>query len=640
MSTSESAGEILRLVGGAENVTALQHCSTRLRFSLADPAKVDEPALKSTTGVMGVVRGPQTQVVIGGRVGEVFAEIEKQRAGAGATASAATTVGAPQPFSWKRTGSLAMDFIVSVFTPIIPAIAGAGIFKSLLVLLAALGWLGKKDPTFLVLSAIPDAVFFFLPLLVAYTAAKKLAVNIPLALGLTGLLVFPAFTTLLSGDGGASLLGVPVPNVSYGSQVFPSILTVLLLSVVERAVTKVTPGPIRTFFVPLVCFIVVSPIMILLLGPVGFWLGSMLTTGMLWLHGTLGWIAVALLAVVLPLIISVGMHKAFLPPTIATMGQAGRESFYLLASLAHNISESGSSFAVALRTKNQALRATAISAGVSALFGITEPALYGVTLQNRRALIAVMAGSLAAGTYLGIASVTAFAVVSPGLASISMFVDATNPWNFVNALIGMAVGFVVAFAVAALTWRDSESKTVQALDAQNGSTAAAIPSPAAGADIASGAALTAPMNGEVVPLEQVADGVFSAGILGQGVAIRPTSGEVRAPITGTVESLLGHAVGMRSDDGVEVLVHVGIDTVRLEGAPFVAHVAQGDRVVEGQLLLEADLEAIADAGYDATTPVIVLNSDAFAVSVLADSAVTIGDPLVALAAKEAAGDAA
>lgn len=623
MSTQENAKAILEHVGGAGNVSKLQHCSTRLRFALADDSKADETALKAIPGVIGVVKGPQTQVIVGSRVAEVFDAVEKLRNGQSGAVSAPET---RRPRSWKHAGSTVMDFIVSVFTPIIPAIAGAGIFKSLLVLASALGWLSSSSDNFKVLSAIPDAVFGFLPLLVAYTTAKKLDVNRPLALGIVGVLVYPAFTALATREGGIDLFGLAVPAVPYNAQVFPSILAVLLLSVVERFFTKITPGPIRVFFVSLMCIVIVVPATIFLLGPLGYHMGVLLTAALIALYGTFGWVAVTLLAGALPLIISVGMHKAILPPTIATMASAGKESFYLVASLAHNISEAGATFAVALRTKSTSLRATALSAGVSALFGITEPALYGVTLQNRRVLISVIIGSMSAGAFLGLTQVAGFAVVSPGVGSISMFVDAASPWNLLNAIIGLLIALIVSFTLVAILWRDSDSGTLRVLGDSH-----AVKEPAEGS-----AHLVSPMTGVIVPLADLDDSVFSAGIIGEGVAISPTDGTVRSPIAGTVTVLMDskHAIGIRGDDGVEVLIHVGIDTVQLEGAPFTAHIAVHDRVEVGQLLLDVDLDAITAAGYDTTTPVLVVNPKDYSVTADGTGTVKAGQVLLTTTPKE------
>ncbi|WP_279365903.1 beta-glucoside-specific PTS transporter subunit IIABC [Microbacterium testaceum] len=629
MTTQDSARAILEHVGGAANVASLHHCSTRLRFTLADDSQADEAALKATPGVIGVVLGTQTQVIVGSGVNDYFREIEKLRTGSGTRAAARVDSAAPK-LTLKRAGSVFMDFVVGVFTPIIPAVAGAGIFKSFLILAVALGWLQTTDQTYQVLTAIPDAVFFFLPLLVTYTAAKKLDVNIPLALGIVGLLVFPTFAGLLTQEGGVALFGLAVPAIAYNAQVFPPILAVLLLAVVERFARRISPSVISTFLVPLICFVIVAPATIFLLGPLGFFLGTLLTGAMLWLYGTLGWIAVALMAAALPFIVSVGMHKAFIPPTVATMASAGKESFYLVASLAHNLAEAGSSLAIAVRTKNKTLRGTAISSGISAFFGITEPALYGVTLQNRRAIISVVIGAFVGGSYLGIAAISAFALVSPGAASISMFIDMANPWNLLHAVIGAVVAMITSFIVSLVIWKDSDSATVRLLEKQAG-TSTPVAARAAGE-------IVAPMTGEVIALEKVDDPVFSGGILGPGVAIRPTDGEVRAPITGTVSSLLPsrHALGILGDNGLEVLVHVGLDTVRLEGAPFTAHVAQGDRVEAGQPVLTADLAAIEAAGLDITTPVVVLNGDAYEVAPLVTGRVAAGAALLSTDAKETA----
>jgi PTS system beta-glucosides-specific IIC component len=624
MSTQDSAKAILENVGGAGNISNLHHCSTRLRFALVDDAQANEEALRAVPGVIGVVVGSsQTQVIVGSKVAEMFTAVEKLRDGASPDAGEKTS----PAFSWKRFGGTVMDFVVSVFTPIIPAIAGAGIFKSLLVLASAAGWLDPASDNFKLLSVIPDAIFGFLPLLVAYTTAKKLDVNRPLALGIVGVLVFPAFTALVAQEGGVALFNAPVAVVNYNAQVFPAILAVLLLSVIERFFTKITWGPIRVFFVPLMCIIIVAPASIFLLGPLGYWLGTLLTGAMIGLYDTLGWVAIMLLAGVLPLIISVGMHKAFIPPTIATVAATGKDPFYLVASLAHNMSEAGSSFAVAVRTKSTALRATAISAGVSALFGITEPALYGVTLQNRRALVAVIAGSMSAGAYMGLTNVAGFAVVGPGLASISMYIEAGNQWNFINAIIGLVIALAVSFTIAAITWNDATSPTVRALDGSK----VAPPT-----DGESTVELVSPLAGEVIPLSSVEDAVFSAGILGDGVAIRPVDGKVHAPISGVVTALLPskHAVGILGDNGAEILIHVGVDTVQLEGKPFVSHVAIDDRVEVGQLLLEADLAAITAAGYDTTTPVLVVNSADYSVTIHASGSVKAGDPLVSIAQKD------
>ncbi|SNX66647.1 PTS system beta-glucoside-specific IIA component (Glc family) /PTS system beta-glucoside-specific IIB component (Glc family) /PTS system beta-glucoside-specific IIC component (Glc family) [Streptomyces sp. TLI_55] len=629
MDVNGSAKAVLDALGGAQNVAALQHCSTRLRFTLADDAKVDAQHLRAIPGVVGVVTGPpQTQVVVGSKVIDFHNALSRllgDRDGDGGAVPAAKT-----PWTWKRLGGTVMDFVVSVFTPVVPAIAGAGVLKSLLLLLTTIHWVSDTDPTYLLFAAIPTAVFTFLPLFVAYTTARKLNVNRPVALGTVGVLLHPGFTELITREGGISMFGIPVTNVPYNAQVFPAILAVLFLAIVERFFNKYTPGPIRVFFVPMMCFLIVVPVTMLALGPLGYGMGTQLTSAMLWMHSTLGWVAVALLAALLPFVISVGMHKAFIPPTINTMTATGSESLYNPASLAHNMSEAGATLAIALRTKRQELRATSLSAGVSALFGITEPALYGVTLQNKRTLVAVVAGAFSGGAYVGITHVSSYAVVGPGLASMSMFVNADDPSNIVNAVVGLLVAFGVAFAISALTWKDSTSAAVAEKTRQAGPE-----SVSAGASGA-GELLITPVSGVVVPLSEVGDQVFSSGVLGAGVAIEPTSGRFVAPVDGTVTSLLPskHAIGITTPSGAEILVHIGIDTVKLAGEHFTAHVAQGDTVTAGQLVVDVDIEAVKAAGYVLTTPVVVLNSADHPLSDIATGPVGTDGPLATLRKKE------
>lgn len=390
MDYNKTAAAILEQVGGSPNVAALEHCSTRLRFTLVDGGKADVDALKKIPGVMGVVSTGQLQVVIGNNVVEVFQALRKLP---GLAAGGAPKASGPKA---KRSwGAVLIDFIVGVFQPLIPAIAGAGVLKSLLLLISSLGWISTKDPTYIVLSSIADATFFFLPLMVAGTTATKLGANRLVAIAACAPLVLPSLTTLMK-EPGLSVFGLPVTNVPYNAQVFPSLLIVLFLALNERFWTRVSPKPIRIFFVPMMSLLITVPIGLVALGPLGYNLGLVFTGAILWVFSTFGWVATMLLAMALPFLVSLGMHKPFLPYAINQYSTTGSEPLYLPASLAHNIAESGAMFGVAVRTKNGDLRSTAVSSGISALFGITEPALYGVTIQNKRALWSVLIGAGAA----------------------------------------------------------------------------------------------------------------------------------------------------------------------------------------------------------------------------------------------------
>lgn len=605
------AKSILKHIGGEKNVAHLEHCSTRLRFSVADPTKVDKDGLKAIAGVMGVIfNGNQCQVVIGNDVIEAYDELMKL--------GSFTGEGAVPVTAEKRSiGAAVLDFLVGVFQPLVPAIAGAGILKALLSLLTLIGVMETTDAWYTVLYNGADAALYFLPLMVAVTMSTKLKCNRLVALGAVGALILPGMTTAITE--GLTLFGFTVQNIAYSYQVFPAILTVALLYFVEKWVTKISPKPIRVFFVPMICFLIVVPVSLLILGPLGYNIGQVLTTVILFLYDKLGWLAVGLLAALLPLMVSMGMHKALLPYAVSSISEMGEELLYMPASLAHNISEGGACFAVALKTKDTELRSTAISAGISAIFGITEPALYGVTLQHKRVLYGVMAGSFLSGTIIGLTGLKAFVAMGPGLAGMAMFVDVNNSMNIVWGFVGFAAAVVFSFVATMILFKDGEVVEAKAPEAAEGEEA-----------------VTSPLDGKLIDLSEVKDEVFSAGILGEGMAIIPEKGELYVPADAVVDTVFDskHAISLVSDGGAEILLHVGIDTVKLEGKYFEPQVSKGDKVKAGQLLMKFDLNAIKKEGYDVVTPVIVTNASDYRLTKATGGAVKAGSPIIRLANKE------
>jgi PTS system beta-glucosides-specific IIC component len=597
MDYNQTAVEVLRYVGGKENIAHLEHCSTRLRFSLVDNSKADVKQLESIPGVIAVKMTGQCQVVIGNEVVEVYDAVNHLLGSPNPESAAGS---AAKPKEKKKLGSVILDFIVGVFQPLIPAIAGAGMLKSLLLLLGLMNVLDPDGHTYKILVQIGDAALYFLPLLVAVTTANKLKVNTLVALAAVGALLLPNMAAML-GEG-ALLFGLQVKNIAYAYQVFPAILTVLLYAQMEKLFTRITPKVIRVFFVPMMSLLITVPVSLLILGPLGYTLGEGFSSIILTLFDKVGWIAVALLAAVLPLMISVGMHKALIPYAISAMGSTGKELLYLPASLAHNIAESGACFAVAVRTKDKALRATAISSGISALFGITEPALYGVTLQNKKVLGSVMISSLIGGAFTGIVGLQAFVLVGPGLASLSMFISEELPRNIINAVIALVISFAVAFVSAFILSKDHKAKAEERQSADQPNLAREFKSP---------------VIGEMIPLSEVKDEVFSTKAMGDGIAVIPAKGELYAPVDGKIEMVYGrnHAIAMSTANGIEMLFHVGIDTVRLRGKYFEPQVKAGDEVKAGDLLLKFDLEKIIEEGYDPVTIAIVTNKDKYAVEV-------------------------
>lgn len=661
MDFRQTAEQILVNIGGEKNVSHFEHCSTRLRFTLIDESKINLEALKKVPGVLGVVTAAQCQVVIGNNVIEVYDEIN--RIADFGSASAQAPSGADGSGTGKkkvRFGAVLLDFIVGVFQPLVPVIAGAGILKSLLLLFVMFGWTTKDSLFYTLFFTIADAAFYFLPLIVAVSTATKLKSNRYVALAVVSVLVLPSMVGLISN--GLTILGLPVQNVSYATQVFPALLSVLLLAYVEKLFNKISPKPIRVFFVPLMCFVIVVPITLLALGPLGYFIGEGFTTVLLFLHDKLGWFAVMLLAAVLPFMIATGMHKALVPYAVSSISQIGKELLYLPASLAHNISESGACFGVAVRAKDADTRSTAISAGISALFGITEPALYGLTIQHKRVLFPVMAGCVAGGAFIGITGVESYAAVGPGVASLSMFISDTLPRNIIYAAIGAVIAFIVAFAASIFMWKNNAQKVSadgvplgeegavsEATyykngigEGDNGNSSEADADSESGSDSAyekknfSDGVILSPLDGRAIPLSQVPDEVFSSGMLGDGVAVLPDNGNVYAPADATINDVFDskHAISMTADFGAEILIHFGLETVNLNGKFFSPTVSNGEKVKAGQLIMKVELDKLKESGYNISTPVVIANSAEYIFGDMADGVLKHGDNLITLMGKE------
>lgn len=593
MNYKEIAEQVVLQVGGKENVSHLEHCSTRLRFTLKDKSKANVEKLEAIDGVMGVRQNVQCQVIIGNDVVEVYDEVRK--------ILGELSDNGNQPKEKQKIGAIILDFVISVFQPLVPAIAGGGILKSLLMLASISGVMSDQSQTYQILDLIGGAPLYFLPILVAMTTANKLKVNQLVAVSAVGALILPGMTAMLAE--GAAFMSFNIENIAYASQVFPAILTVLFYAQMEKLFTRFSLKSIRIFFVPMMSLLITVPVALLILGPLGYNVGTVFSSAIVALYNQFGWLATAILAAILPLMVVTGMHKAMIPYAVSSMSELGMELLYLPASLAHNIAESGACFAVSIKTKDKKLRSTAISAGISAMFGITEPALYGVTILNKRVLYGVMGASLIGGGFAGVMAIKAFALVGPGLASITMFADKDNSMNLVWAFATLGLSFVVAFIAVLALFKDEkvEEATKEAIDLKT----------AAGAEM-----LSSPVIGRVIPLTEVKDEVFASGMVGAGVGIIPESGELVAPESGEITMLFetNHAVGMKLENGAELLFHIGIDTVQMEGAGFVSFVKSGDYVKRGQKLIEFDLQKIIEAGFDPTVICVVTNQEQFNVS--------------------------
>ncbi|MCD7095492.1 beta-glucoside-specific PTS transporter subunit IIABC [Klebsiella quasipneumoniae subsp. quasipneumoniae] len=588
---------IISHIGGIGNVKDLTHCQTRLRFVLVDN-NIDIAKLKSLEGVINVIMsGGQCQVVVGTHVKDVFDAFNDAYPARSSSSSNIST-------SKNRKISLSsvMDFISGTFNPLIPAISGAGMVKALLALLVVFNLIGKEEKTYVVINFMSDAVFYFLPILLAYNAASKLKCNPILAAVLGGILLHPQFVQLrLTGDP-IEIFGLPVRLVNYGSSVVPILLIVWLQSFVERFLNTIVPNAIKIIFVPMLTLMFVGIIGLTLLGPLGGYIGDYIALAFVGLQSVGSWTVVFLVATLWPILVMFGIHFSITPLSIAQLTTLKVENIIGPGAMIANISQAVAALVVGFRTQENTTRQIARSSGITALMGITEPALYGVNLPKKYPLIACMTGAACGGLYAGITDVYRYAVGSSGLPVLPLYLG-ENLWNIFNILIALLISVIVTAILTYILSLKYEPASVCTGNAE----APAESHISAEKNNIEG--IMNPIKGNVIPLEEVEDEVFSSGALGKGLAIVPVEGKVLAPFDGTVVSVFPtlHAICLESNNGVELLIHVGIDTVSLKGAPFKSYIEKGQKVTSGQLMIEFDIGAISAAGLSLHTPVIITN---------------------------------
>ncbi len=592
MNHYELAKEILDHVGGSSNITQLTNCATRLRMNFKDESKIDLNKIKEISGVLGAAKkSGQYQIIIGTDVSNVCEEIRKM----GQIDEAAAPA--------KKGGKLdaLMDIFASIFTPVIPAITAAGMIKAILVICVLLG-MNKDSQVYSILSFIADAGFYFLPVMLAFSSAKKLGCNPYLAVMIGGILLHPNFAKMVSAGDPVFFLGLPVKLVNYGSSVIPIILAVWLMTYVERFADKISPKPVKFFMKPVLTILIVAPVVLVVLGPIGSYIGTVIATVTDFLNNHVRWLVPMLMGAFMPLLVLTGMHWSFLPILMTSYSTYGYEAVMGPGSLVSNICQGAASLCVALKSKDRQFKQQASSAGITALMGITEPAMYGVTIKYKKVLLSVMLGGAAGGFYAGLMGVVRYTSGTPGLLSLPIFIG-ENPMNVVNALISCVIGFSITFL---LTWfygfKETENDKAAAQGYNKPEEEPGLKSKKI--------IISSPVNGEKVSLSKVNDETFAKEIAGKGMAVEPADGRITAPFDGEVVTVFRtkHVIGLRSNEGAELMIHIGIDTVELEGKHFTVHVSDGDQVKTGDLLIEFDKQAIEAAGYETVVPVIVTNT--------------------------------
>jgi PTS system beta-glucosides-specific IIC component len=622
MDNRELAKDILRYVGGRENISSLVHCATRLRFKLQDNSVADAEGLKKRPGIITVVESAgQFQVVIGNHVGDVYLAV---------CAEAKLDDDSPSPAgAQKSRGSLLarfIDIVSSIFTPFLGVLAASGILKGLLALSAAAGWMAPGEGAYQIWFAASDALFYFFPLVLGYTAGKKFGGSPFLTMAIGGALTHPLMINAFEAANQPSaatghFFGIPIAFINYSASVIPVIFAAWLSCWLERQCNKIMPTAVKNFFTPLLCLIVVVPLTFLLIGPAATWLSKLLANGYQAIYALAPWFAGGVMGAIWQVCVIFGLHWGLVPLMINNMAVLGYDTLLPLL-LPAIMGQVGACLGVFLRTRDAQRKTLAASAATAGIFGITEPAVYGVTLALRRPFIfGCLAGALG-GVIVGFSKTHAY---SFGLASIFTLAQILPSDGVDVSVWGGITGTFLALALAcALTYFAGR------VDENAPADKSARPLSTA----ADGIAVLAPLTGEVIALAQVNDATFAGGLLGKGAAIVPAGNEVVAPFDGEVVSLFAthHAIGLMNDAGVEVLIHVGIDTVKLNGRYFFAHVKPGARVRAGDVLLSFDRQAILAAGFSLTTPVIISTSDAFSAVVRTDNAenVQAGGPFLTL----------
>ncbi len=610
--------DLLPLVGGVDNISKLTHCATRLRFEFCDRSKVDKTAIENTPGVISVVeKGGQFQVVVGNDVPITYRVLINEMGGTAAKSSSESSTDDEKEKSGIITNIISV--ISTTFTPVIPALIGGGMIKAVLSILVLCG-LDDSSSTYAILNLISDAAFYFMPVLLAYGAAIKFECNPVLAMTLACALLHPTWTGMVSAGEGVDFFHIPVQLVDYSYSVIPIILSVWLMSYVEKFAEKYTPSIIKFFLKPLIILFISVPIALVIIGPLGSFLNSVIEAGANIINAKASWLLPMLMGAFQPFLVLTGTAWAMTPIATVQISSLGYEIVNGPGMLASNIAQGGATLAVALKTKNSQLKQLASSSGFTAVMGITEPCLYGVLLRLKKPFIASMIGGGIGGIYAGLSGLVRYAFVSPGLAALPAFIGA-NPMNIVHAVITCIISFAAAFAAAWILGFDEPADPEQA---RKETKPAAKP-------VSGPASVAVPVNGTCIPLSEVNDAVFSQKILGDGAAIIPSEGKVYAPVNGTVSTVFDtkHAIGLLSEDGVELLIHIGIDTVNLEGKHFTAHVESGQKIKQGDLLVSFDQEQIQKDGYDTVTPVLITNTSEFhSIHMNASGNVKVGDVLL------------
>lgn len=594
---SQSAEKLMIALGGKSNVTRMFHCMTRLRFYVKNRKLVNEADLKKLPEVSGINwYQDQLQVIAGNEVNELYDALAKKGL---PTDEGGTAVVSNQN---KSIPNRIVDAITGCMTPMIPALTAAGMIKVVLTLLTTFHLVDDTSSTYQVINFIGDAAFYFMPFLIAANAARVFAVNESLALIIAGVFLHPNFTAMMDSGDPIDFFSIPVTPTAYSYSVIPIILMVWIMSYIVKLVDRITPRIVKLILHPTLIILISAPIAIIVIGPLGGIIGDGLAVAIDFLSAKLGFIIVGILAAAFPFIVMTGMHHALTPIGLNAIATGGSDALIFVSQVCSNVAQGGAALAVAFRSKNRNMKQLASASGISALMGITEPALYGVTLKLKRPVVAAAIAAGIGGIVGGLLQVSLY-IAQNCLLAIPAFIGDKGMSNLLYGVIMIVVSFVGAFVLTCVFgFEDEPEEEEEAPSAQPQEEKKPL---------VEKVQILSPVTGTAQDITEVPDATFSDKVLGDGMAVIPSEGKVYAPADGTVVSITDtkHGIMFKTSQGVELLIHIGLDTVNLKGEHFTAHVGNGTAVKAGDLLVEFDLDAIKAKGYNPVTPVVVTNMD-------------------------------
>lgn len=644
----ELAKQIVEHVGGSENVISLTHCITRLRFKLRDEKKADEEYLKNLDGVVTVMKsGGQYQVVIGNKVADVYAKVMPLLG----TQNAADKEDTVQN---QKILDRFIDIISGIFQPILGVMAACGMIKGFNVLFFAMGFYSDTSGGYLVLNAIGDALFMFLPLFLGYTSAQKFGLKPMVGLVIGAIMCYPTIQNSMLGktfepmytvfDGTIfatpvyiDFFGIPLMAMDYTSTVIPVIFIVYFASKCEKLFNKHVPDLVKFFFVPMLTVIIAIPAGLLLIGPVTTLGANIIADTVMNIRDISPLIAGAVVGLTWQILVIFGLHWGFIPIYINNIVTYGYDNV-MMPFFACTFATSAVVLAIFCKTKDKKLKEMCLPNFISGIFGVTEPAIYGILVPLKKPLIvSCIAGGIGGGFY-GAFNFRKFMMGGMGIFEFPAMVAPDGSLsNLMVAFAGVAITMVVAFVMMFVTFKDKQTVAVSIANAAAAekTTVAETEKSSSGENknekLIKNIEIKSPLKGSIIPLSQVQDGAFAAEILGKGAAVVPQEGIVTSPVNGTVSTLFPtlHAIGIMSDEGAELLIHIGLNTVQMNGKGFKAFVQQGDKITVGQKLIEFDMDLLQKEGYCLETPVVVTNTANY-LDVLAENSkdVSCGEPLL------------